>query len=96
MQSDLDKFLARLVQSLLVLVRREERESSLLSLKSVVERIVMLADSCCVKEWTFFFSLYLFSALFCSPIPFPPPPVSLIFSSCKIHHVLPFIFAWHL
>lgn len=37
MQSDLDKFLARLVHSLLILVRREERESSLLSLRFVIE-----------------------------------------------------------
>lgn len=64
MQSDLNKFLAKLVQSLLVLVRREERESSLLSLKSVVERIVMLADSCCVKEWTPFLSHCIFSLPF--------------------------------
>lgn len=59
-QSDLDTFLAWLVQCLLVLVRREERERGLPSLKCVVERIEMLSGNCCVRECTFFFLLVSF------------------------------------
>lgn len=49
MQNNLAKFLVRLVQSLLVLVRQEERESSLLSLNLLMVNVRIVVKNCDVS-----------------------------------------------